>query len=57
MNDILFIVKENLKLKEKIKHYEISTQLDFEKIKNLNEKILFLENIINNSKQNKKYIE
>ena len=57
MNDILFIVKENLKLKEKIKLYEISTKSDFEKINNLNEKILFLENIINNSKQNKKYIE
>lgn len=56
----LFIVKENIQLKEKIKLYETSTHLDCEKIKrlendisNLNEKIFFLKNII----ENKKYID
>ena len=41
----LQLIKENEDLKKKLKLYEISTKLDYEKIQKLKDEILFLKYI------------
>ena len=41
----LQIIKENEDLKKKLKLYEISTKLDYEKIEKLKDEIIFLKYI------------
>ena len=41
----LQLIKENEDLKKKIKLYEISTKLDYEKIEKLKDEIIFLKYI------------
>ena len=42
-NSTLQIIKENEELKRKIKLYEISTKIDYEKIERLKDEIIFLK--------------
>ena len=42
-NSTLQIIKENEELKRKIKLYEISTKIDYEKIDRLKDEIIFLK--------------
>ena len=42
-NSTLQIIKENEELKRKIKLYEISTKIDYEKIERLKDEIVFLK--------------
>ena len=41
----LQLIKENEELKKKLKLYEISRKLDYEKIQNLKDEIIFLKYI------------
>ena len=41
----LQLIKENEDLKEKLKLYDISTKLDYEKIEKLKDEIIFLKYI------------
>ena len=42
-NSTLQIIKENEELKRKLKLYEISTKIDYEKIERLKDEIIFLK--------------
>ena len=42
-NSTLQIIKENEELKKKLKLYEISTKLDYEKIQKLKDEIIYLK--------------
>ena len=42
-NSTLQIIKENEELKRKIKLYEISTKINYEKIERLKDEIIFLK--------------
>jgi hypothetical protein len=42
-NSTLQIIKENEELKRKLKLYEISTKLDYEKIQKLKDEIIYLK--------------
>ena len=42
-NSTLQIIKENEELKRKIKLYEISTKIDYEKIERLKDEIIYLK--------------
>ena len=42
-NSTLQIIKKNEELKRKIKLYEISTKIDYEKIERLKDEIIFLK--------------
>ena len=44
-NSTLQIIKENEELKKKLKLYEISTKLDYEKIQKLKDEIIYLKYI------------
>jgi hypothetical protein len=46
MNSMEQILNENQQLKLKIKLYEISTKIDYEKILKLKDEIIYLENLI-----------
>ena len=46
MNSNIDLIKENLELKKKIKLYEVSTKLDYQKILLLKEEINNLQSLI-----------